>query len=360
MDANQHEPWRAKHEVPVFFGLGLLVGLIRIFGESTMHPIHSYTRREFIGTAAGLGVATAILGNPEPCQGAENKPGWPVACRDGHLKAMGQPDSWSALKELGANGVEIVVNEDLQCPSLFHPQKKYSIATAEDIRVLREDVENHGLQITAFCMSNRLDERLEREVAWTKRLVAVAQIMAVGAIRIDVVPRAIKAEDYMPFAIQACKQLCELAKDTPVRFGIENHGHWTNRPEVLQELFDAVGSDHLGLTLDAMNFYWFGRPLKDVYGICEKFASRVFHTHCKNLSYPDDKKNSPRPIGWEYEKHAAPLYEGDVDYQRIVGILARAKYAGDLCLENECLGRFSKEQHADILKKEVALLRKLA
>ena len=116
----------------------------------------------------------------------------------------------------------------------------------------------------------------------------------------------------------------------------------------------------MGLTLDAMNFYWFGHPLKDLYGLCEKFAPRTFHTHCKNLRYPDDKQNAPRPIGWEYDKHAAPLYEGDIDYARVAQILRKANYAGDLCLENECLGRFPKEQHPEILKQEVALLRKLA
>jgi sugar phosphate isomerase/epimerase len=282
-----------------------------------------------------------------------------VACRDIHLKTLGLPDSWAALKALGANGVEVVVTEDLQCSGLFHPQKEYSVATADGISALKEDLERNGLRITAFCMNNRLDETLERELAWAKQLVAVAQKMAVRAIRIDVVPRAIKAEEYMPFAIKACKQLCDLAKDTPVRYGIENHGHWTNRPEVLEGLFDGVGSEHLGLTLDAMNFYWFGHPLKDLYRIYEKFASRVYHTHCKNLSYPEDKKNTARPIGWEYEKHAAPLYDGDIDYQRVATILAQAKYDGDLCLENECLGRFPKDQHAEILKKEIALLRKL-
>jgi sugar phosphate isomerase/epimerase len=283
-----------------------------------------------------------------------------VACRDAHLKATGQPDSWSALKELGATGVEVVVNEDLACVGLYHPEKKYSVATAEGIGALKADLDANGLTLTAFCMNNRLDAQLEREIAWAKKLVAAAQKMDVRAIRIDVVPHVIKGEEFLPFAIKACRQLCDLVEGTPVRYGIENHGNVTNKPDFLEKLFDAVGSSHLGLTLDAMNFYWYGHPLKSLYGLYEKFAPRTFHTHCKNLRYPDDKQNAPRPIGWEYEQHAAPLYEGDIDYARVAQILRQAKYAGDLCLENECLGRFPKDQHREILKKEIALLRKLA
>ena len=306
-----------------------------------------------------LALTAGVLGSPTRCPGAQPTGRWTVACRDAHLKTMGQPDSWSALKALGAGGVEVVVTEDLQCPSLFHPQKKYSVADADNISVLREELAANDLRITALCMNNRLDERLERELAWAKRLLDVAQKLGIAAIRLDVVPRAIKAEEFLPFAVKACRQLCELAEDTPVRYGIENHGQWTNQPEILEALLDGVGSAHLGLTLDAMNFYWFGHPLKDLYGIIGRFAPRTFHTHCKNLRYPEDKRNAARPIGWEYEQHAAPLYAGDIDYQRVADILRRAKYGGDLCLENECLGRFPKEQHVEILRKEVALLGRL-
>jgi sugar phosphate isomerase/epimerase len=320
----------------------------------------TFSRRDFIRASASLAVTRGILGSPSPARSAQKPPCCTVACRDGHLKVTGKPDSWSALKELGATGVEVLVNERLQCTGLYHPEKTYSLATTNSISALRADLEANGMIVTAFCMNNRLDERLELELAWASRLVAAATQLDVPAIRIDLVPRTIKSENFLPFAIKACRQLCDLADATPVRYGIENHGHWSNKPEILEKLFDAVGSTHLGLTLDAMNFYWFGHPLKDLYDICAKFAPRTVHTHCKNLRYPDDKKNAPRPVGWEYDQHAAPLYDGDLDYQRIVQILRRANYTGDLCLENECLSRFPKEQHPAILKQEVALLRKLA
>lgn len=318
------------------------------------------TRRDFLKASTGLALTASVLGAGGSCLAAETTRRWVVACRDIHLKVTGKADSWFALKELGANGVEVNVSEELLCPILYHPQRKYSVATPDGLKGLQDDLQANGAIITALCMNNRLDERLERELAWTRKLVAAAQKLNVTAIRIDVVPRAISGEAFLPFAIKACKQMCDLAEGTQVHFGIENHGQLSNDPQFLEKLFDGVGSPHLGLTLDAMNFYWFGHPLNDLYRICEKFSARVVHTHCKNLRYPEDKRNIRRPIGWEYEKYAAPLYEGDLDYQRIAAILLKANYQGDLCLENECLGHFPKEQQAAVLKREIAFLKKLA
>jgi len=318
------------------------------------------TRRDFLKASTGLALSTGVLGTSDLCFAAAKPGRWIVAGRDSHLKVTGKPDTWSAMKELAVAGVEVNVNEELLCPNLYHPDRQYSLATPDGIKRLQDDLHAGGATITALCMNNRLDEQLERELAWTRKLLAAAQKLKVAAIRIDVVPRAITGEAFLPFAIKACKQMCALADGTPVRFGIENHGHVTNDPQFLEKLFDGTGSSHLGLTLDAMNFYWFGHPLNDLYHICEQFAARAVHTHCKNLRYPADQQNARRPVGWEYETHAVPVYDGDLDYARVAAILRQAGYRGDLCLENECLGRFPKEQHVDILKREVAALKALA
>jgi len=116
----------------------------------------------------------------------------------------------------------------------------------------------------------------------------------------------------------------------------------------------------LGLTLDVANFYWWGHPLQDLYGIYEKFAPRVVHTHCKNIHYPDDKKNVRREMGWEYAKYNCPIYDGDIDFKRLTGILRQANYSGDLCVEDESLSKFPETERAEVIKKEIAVLKKLA
>jgi sugar phosphate isomerase/epimerase len=208
-------------------------------------------------------------------------------------------------------------------------------------------------------MHNRFDERLKEELEWTGKLVNAAQELDVKVIRIDVVPRRTQREEFLPFAIRVCKQLCDIVEGTSIRYGIENHGSITNDPDFLQKLFDGVGSPRIGLTLDTANFYWYGHPLNELYKIFERFASRAFHTHCKSIRFPPDKKNTQRPMGWEYNKYSSPIYEGDIDFQKVVEILRKVNYQGDLCLENETLGKYPETRHAEILKKEIALLRNL-
>lgn len=323
-------------------------------------PLPTLSRREFLHTSARAALAASLLTATSPARAARSAKRWLVTARDATLKHTGQADCWSAMQVLGVDGAEVDVNEALGCSSLFHPDHKYGLATEDSCRQVRDECEQHGKTITAFCMHNRLDERLEAELDWARKLVRAAVTLKVDVIRIDVYPRKLTGDQVLPFAINACRQLCETAAGTPVRFGIENHGRITNDPDFLDKLFDGVGSSKLGLTMDFMNFYWFGHPLDDVYRLCKKFAPRAFHAHCKNLRYPDDQRNAHRPMGWEYAKYAAPVHEGDLDYRRIASILRHAGYHGDLCLENESLRQFPKEQHPDVLKKEIAWLRSAA
>lgn len=316
------------------------------------------SRRNFIKTSAGFAAAAGVIGWENPIMGAEPKK-WPVGCRDLHLKVAGKPDSWSGMKELGAEGTEVHIVRNLDCPNLFHPKRKYTVATAEGIKALKGDLQASGCRIPAFMMSNRFDEQLEAELACTRGLVKAAEQLGVDVIRIDVVPRKLGAAEFLPFAIKACKRMCEIAAGTPIRFGVENHGKITNDPRFLEKLFDGVGSDRLGLTLDCANFYWWGHPLEDLYKIYETIAPRVVHTHCKSIRYPDDKKNVKREMGWEYAQRCCPIYEGDIDFKRLIGILRQAKYHGDLCVENESLDRFPEAERGEVIKKEIAFLKEL-
>ena len=298
-----------------------------------------------------------MLGVPPSSLAASGRRTWQVTCRDVLLKQTGLPDCWAAMKFLEVAGLEVEINDAMECPSLSWPAKSYSLATEDGVKQLKDALAKNGRVVTAFCMHNRLDERLEQEVAWTRQLVKACTLLGVSVIRIDVVLRKAKPEEFLPLAIKACRRLCQVADGTPVRFGIENHGKTSNDPEFLDRLFDGVGSPKLGLTMDLLNFYWWGHPLDSLYGIYEKYATRTFHTHCKSVRYPEAQRNVRRPMGWEYGKYSAPIYEGDIDYPRVAGILRKTGYAGDLCLENECLRKFPKEEQPGVLKKEVALLR---
>lgn len=322
-----------------------------------MNTLERTTRRGFLN-AIGLGAAAGVMGAKAVGAGTALA----VACRDMHLRQSGLTDCWSAMKFLGLDALEVDIKEDLSCPGLHHPKKQYSVATDDGVKRLGDDLASANARITAFCMHNHLDERLEEEVAATAKLARAADRLKVGVIRLDVVPRKIAVAEFLPFTINACKRLCDAVSATAVRLGIENHGKITNDPAFLDRLFDGVGSDRLGLTLDPMNFYWFGHPLSEVYGIYEKFAPRAFHTHCKNLKYPEDKKNVRREMGWGYKDYAAPVYDGDIDFRRVAAILRKDGYKGDLCLEEEYLKirKIPDAEQPEILRKEIEYLREVA
>lgn len=322
---------------------------------------HRLTRRNFLVGTSGLcaGAALAWPLGRTALAAAEKRPRWPVATRDAMLRHVGKPDCWSAAKAVGIEGMEAIITEELALPGLFHPEVKYTAATQEGLDRLAADLRAAGQKLTALCTFNRLDDRPEMEIAWCGKVARIAKTLGTAVVRIDVVPHKMQRADFLPFAVKTLRKILADTEATGVRFAIENHGSVTNDPEFLTPLFDGVGSNRLGLTLDTGNFYWFGHPLSKLYTLFETYASRVFHTHCKGIHYPEADRERKRPMGWKYDEHQSPIYEADVDFARVTAILDKAGYAGDLCVENEALGRLSKEQAAATLSREVSLLKDL-
>jgi sugar phosphate isomerase/epimerase len=321
----------------------------------------SFTRRQFLTTStqlvAGAGVASLLA---RSSMAAESQPRIILGTRDVMLRHTGKPDVWSAAQSVEAEGLEINFRDDLSFPDLFHPEKKYTGATEAGIEQLKADTQAAGRRITAFCMSNRFDERPEMEVEWCTKAAQIAQALGVPAIRIDIIPRKIRdRNEALDFSVAMLKRIIAATESTGVCFGLENHGNTTNDPTFLEPLLDRVGSKRLGLTLDTGNFYWFGHPLSKIYEICEQFADRVFHTHCKSIKYPEELREQQRKMGLDYGKNCCPIYAGDVDYSRVIRILRKAGYANDLCIENESLKKFPEAERGDVLAKEIQHLKAL-
>ena len=319
----------------------------------------SLTRRDFLGYTGELcaGAAAASLLAPAAIASAPSR--LLVTVRDAMLRATGQADSWTALKGMGAEGFEAVVNDDLSLPNLTHGGQKYSLASDAGIQRLKADAAGAAQRITALCMVNRFDERPDVEVELCTKAAQAAQAVGARAIRLDVWPRKLGRAEFLALSTKSLKRLLAGTESTGVAFAIENHGTTTNDPAFLEPLFAGIGSPRLGLTLDTGNFYWFGHPLSKVYELYETFAPRVFHTHCKSIRYPAEDRQRQRPAGWKYVEYTCPIYEGDIDFRRVVAILKAAGYANDLCVEDESLGKASPEMAAGVLAKEIEMLKGL-
>jgi len=337
-----------------------------------MKQTDSMNRRWFLALSGGLVAGAGVFGElalgAEPGKkrkaGKKGKGGGAgkllVTVRDVHLRDVGEKDVWSALRAIKSQGLEIQVDADLSCPNLFGTETRYSVANEDGAKRIAENADRNGFRVTSFLMHNQFDTRGAEEVKMVAAVGRAGRIVGATAIRLDVVPRKIKDKDeFVKFAIGIMKDTVKATEDSGLKLAIENHGGTTNQVDVLERLFDGVGSDRLGLTLDAGNFYWFGYPLDKLYEIYTKFAPRAFHTHCKSIKYPEDQRNVQRQMGWEYDKFNCPVYDGDIDFKRVAAILKAANYRGDLCIEDESLGKFKGKQ-GEVLAKEVAFLKELA
>lgn len=318
------------------------------------------TRRQFLGQTAASTVACVAVGRLVTEIAAEQPASkMRVTIRDAHLKATEAPDSWTALERIGAEGMEAIIDEQLTLPQVYHPQETYSAATNADRQQLKQRMDASDKRITAFCMFNRFEERPEFEVQWCRKVAQAAQELQVGAIRIDVVPQKMERDEFLQHAIAVLKEVIAATEGTGARFAIENHGRLTNDPDFLAPLLDGVSSDRLGLTLDTANFYWFGHPLSRLYEIYQQFAPRTFHTHCKSIRYPEDQREQQRPMGWRYADFHAPIYEGDIDFARVLAILKQAGYQDDLCIESASYRGLPGPDVVAMFSQEINLLKTL-
>jgi sugar phosphate isomerase/epimerase len=319
----------------------------------------SLTRRDFLGRTGAICAGASMASLMTCTAGAAPPSQLKVTIRDAMLHATGQTDGWAALKRIGAEGFEAVVNDDFSLPNLAHGGRTYSVADDAGIRRLEASAAAAGQKVTALCMANHFAERPDTEVQLCTKAAEAAQALGARAIRIDVVPGNLARAEFLALAIKTLSRVLAATESTGVAFAIENHGTTTNDPAFLQPLLAGVGSPRLGLTLDTGNFYWFGHPLSKVYELYETFAPRVFHTHCKSIRYPAEDRQRQRPVGWKYGEYTCPIYEGDIDFRRVVAILKAAGYANDLCVENESLGNTPPESATGILAREIEMLKGL-
>ena len=139
------------------------------------------------------------------------------------------------------------------------------------------------------------------------------------------------------------KELARIAEKYGQVFAEENHGRFTNRPEVQLQLIKAVGSKRIGVCIDSSNYRWFGHPVADVHRFFKQMAPCTFHTHVK------DGNGSAGPMaGYK----ATALGEGEIDIKLLLTELKNAGYKGDLVLEYE------GSEGVEGVKRSLAFLKK--
>jgi sugar phosphate isomerase/epimerase len=288
-----------------------------------------------------------------------------VSIRDGIVLHAKYDSLLEGLRRLGVQAVELQYGRDRGVRSLTGDGAQPSVVldSPDAVERYRDHLAQHGVRGSAFMLATDFNSAdFDGQVEWTVSAVRAAHALGMAAIRIDAImtgERELPLEERVERCVKAVTTILERTADTPVALGIENHGYRGNDPAFLDSVFARIGSDRFGMTLDTGNFYWAGHPLERVYQILEHLAPRCKHTHCKNIKYPPELRNQQRELGWKYGEYAAPLDEGDIDHRRVAAILRKAGYDGDLCIEDESLGRYSEADQREVLRRDVEHLRQI-
>ncbi|GMV91266.1 MAG: hypothetical protein AMXMBFR82_10440 [Candidatus Hydrogenedentota bacterium] len=287
-----------------------------------------------------------------------------ISIRDDMLVQAGFTNVAEGAKRIGVNAIEVELDQDFMvyCLDSTDSTLRADLETDEGVALYKKHLEALGVTACAFLTARDFSMGdLESNTRWVARALEIAEQMGMASIRID---SAMKRERELDFTTRVdlfAKGLggaLERTAGMKVAMGIENHGFQGNNLAFLLNVFRIVGSDRLGSTMDTGNFYWRGYPLSEVYGILQLLAPYTKHTHLKNIRYPKDKRETIREAGWEYGAYVCPLYDGDIDHGRVLQILADAGYSGNICIENESLGKCANdEERQSVLKREVEHLR---
>ena len=127
----------------------------------------------------------------------------------------------------------------------------------------------------------------------------------------------------------------ELAEKYGVKLCYENcpmMGNIATSPDLWKAVFDAVGSEQLGLCYDPSHLVWqFIDPYKNIY----QFADRIFHVHAKDTVVDREALAQTGVLqNGKWWRHRLPGL-GELDWGRIVDALYEIRYEGAICIEHE-------------------------
>lgn len=283
-----------------------------------------------------------------------------VAIREAHLPGLFGSIK-AGLDHLGLDSFELEYLHDKTVIGVDTPDgAKVSLATDAEIEDYAKKCKDLGVRVSAILLHNNFGAAdLDAEIDWVISAAKAAHKLGAKAMRIDAKMIAGTLEERTDHFAMCMNKILDATKDTGVEMGIENHGKLGNEKEFIDLVLNKVGSPRLGATIDTANFYWYGYPVSEVRALIEYLAPRTKHTHAKNINYPADKRDIQREMGWEYGKYASSLREGDIDMKWLVNTLAKAGYKGDMCIEDESLGRYDKEQQKAILKDDADYLKEI-
>lgn len=287
-----------------------------------------------------------------------------VSIRDQIIPVIPGQSVFDAVRSIGTRSLEALVDVNDHLPHFrLSDGTTFSLRDHASVQKLQDRLRVEEVRISAFLLATDFSgDDAERHVDWAVRVINAACELGTPVVRID----PLTARDTLGTStirdnfIRRARSVLEQTADTGVDLGMENHGRLFNDPELLDAVLAALPDGRFGLTLDTGNLYWWGHPISQVYQLVERYAPRTKHTHIKNINYPSEIADQRREIGFEYKRFCGPLYQGNLDLDRIVQSLRRGGYQRDLCVEDESLFKVPESERIEVLRRDVESLQKAA
>ncbi len=221
----------------------------------------------------------------------------------------------------GFNCVEISVGE------------VWNEATGEErVDEVRRLLEERGLRVSALAARNDfvvLDPAaVERQVTRMQRVCQLARRLGTSLLRTEGgFPKPeVPPERWLEAMAGCLTRLKPFIEGEGFYLAVDNHGLVTNDARLQVELFQRVGSRHVGANLDTMNYRWAGHDLETVRQFYQLIAPYTLHTHFK-----DGRGSRGQYVG-------EALGEGEIDLEHAVRCLKQVGYQGVWCVEYEGRG----------------------
>lgn len=190
-----------------------------------------------------------------------------------------------------------------------------------------------GLSLTGRAVSESYEKAID--------LAAATGVGVLSTIVVRTDPQKTVA-DNIPAFKETFGPLLKLAGDKGVKIAVENwpafRGYpWAGKamaysPQAWDLLFDAAGTETLGLEFDPSHLYWQGI---DHIAALRKYKSRVYHVHAKDTEIFHDIRNHIGIFGtdgwWTYRIPGL----GEIDWRPFINELHTIGYRGGVCIEHE-------------------------
>ncbi|MCX8064524.1 MAG: sugar phosphate isomerase/epimerase [Candidatus Hydrogenedentes bacterium] len=284
-----------------------------------------------------------------------------ISIRDSILLSL-FPSVLDGLKVLELRNFELYINNNFEV-RLLSSGDIVSLAEESNIQMYRQNLVRNSCEICGLLTEYDLSVNpVDKSIEWFTRVVRIAQLLNAKVVRVD---SQLQQEALFPFGkkldlfTEVFSEVLANTEDSGVNLGIENHGREGNNPIFLMSLVKNIHNPRFGITLDFGNFYWRGYPLSETMAILKLFAPYTVHTHIKNIAYPANVQEVYREPGWEYDTYVSPIYNGDVDIERVMVELKQNNYQNSFCIEDESLTKFDEKERIEVLKADISFIQEI-